>query len=343
MVSLVGPAAVAWLSPPRERHSTALAGAPAAIVAGPAGGAIALTSGRPAASGPVHSSLESVRRPDAGAAGGMAGVTELFLEHTGAVTLASDGERYAAAAYQHRDGGSGAAAPERARCPLVVVDLMAGRSVTAAAPCWPHERVRALALDPAGDEGDGTEGATAYVGLEDARHGTNGGAGRLVVLALPSGAVLGAVALLGTPVDVKLAAGRDGGRGVLYVLEQWGGAGGLVPLPEGGRLLVLDPVTLEVLNESALTAPASRMALGPDGGSVFLTAGDTVRRIDAASGAIRWAAQLPKLLVAIEVMGDRVYVANPEARAVWVLDGLTGLRQADVPVSGHPVGLVRSR
>ena len=276
------------------------------------------------------------------------------VETSGAAWLAADGVRYAVVAYQRRmdarppETGAGAAATAGgARCPLLVVDLLTGESVHAAAPCRPEERVRSLALAPArdlhGPRGAGpAPAAYAYVGLEDTRQGSENGAGRLVALALPFGAVVDVLPLQGTPVDLRLAAGGREAPAALYVLEQSGGAGGLVPTPEGGRVVVLDPLTLNVLGDHSLSAHASRLVPTPDGRSAFLVHQDTVQRLDLATGRLHQVARLPGRIVAAELHGDRLYLGSPEAPVVWVLDARTGYRQPDLRPAGPVASLALS-
>ena len=104
-------------------------------------------------------------------------------------------------------------------------------------------------------------------------------------------------------------------------------------------MVVLDPLTLEVLGEHALSAHASRLVLAADGRSVFLVQRDTVQRLDLATGKLRPLARLPGRVVAAELLGDRLYLASPEARVVWVVDTLTEVRQPDLRVPGHPLSL----
>jgi len=127
------------------------------------------------------------------------------------------------------------------------------------------------------------------------------------------------------------------------VLEQSGGAGGLVPTPERGRVVVLDPLTLDVLGEHALSGPASRLLPAPDGRSVLLIDRDTVRRLDLISSRELPMARLPGRVVAAALLGDRLYLGSPEAHALFVLDTRTGLRRPDRPLLGAPISLAPSR
>ena len=153
-------------------------------------------------------------------------------------------------------------AADGAHCALLVADLLSGEASTAPGPCRAHERVRSVALDPGGLDGDGPPAGFAYLGLEDTRSEAEYGAGRLVLLALPSRTVVASLALSGTPIDLRLAPRGRGAPPALYLLERSGGAGGVVPAPERGRVLVLDPLTLDVLGEHPLDGPASRLATG---------------------------------------------------------------------------------
>ena len=149
--------------------------------------------------------------------------------------------------------------------------------------------------------GRGRESAAfAYVGLEDTRSGTENGAGRLVHLALPSGEEVSSRALAGTPVDLRLTPGGGGVPQTLYTLEQSGGAGGLVPTPERGRVVARDPLILDVLGEHSLSAHASRLLPAPDGRAVFLVQHDTVQRLDLTTGGLFQIARLPGRVVAAE-------------------------------------------
>ena len=127
------------------------------------------------------------------------------------------------------------------------------------------------------------------------------------------------------------------------MLEQAGGSDGVVPTPERGRVLVLDPLTLAVLSDHPLSAHAARLVPALDGRSVFLVQDDAVQRLDLATGRVRQIARLPGRVVAAEVFGDRLYLASPEARVLWILDARTGSRQPDVRLAGHPVLLAAPR
>jgi hypothetical protein len=160
-----------------------------------------------------------------------------------------------------------------------------------------------------------------------------------VLLALPSRTVAASLVLSGTPVDLRLAPRGRGAPPALYLLERSGGAGGVVPAPERGRVLVLDPLTLDVLGEHALDGPAARLLPTPDGRSAFFVQHDVVSRLDLGTGKQRQLARLPGRVVAAEVVGERLYLGSPEARALWVLDARTGDRRLDIPLPGHPISL----
>ena len=340
VVGVVNPASLEWVGGGHGRHRMALARPLEHLAAGLGGSVITLTAG---SGGGGRMELDvlwpgSASHPPA-AVRRLGGV-----DTSGVARLAADGQRYAVVAYQRRLEAqplTGTAPPAAdARCPLLVVDLLVVESVPVAAPCRAEERVRSLALEPAGGLAGNVPrpGAHAYVGLEDTRHGGEFG-GRLLVVALPSGAVVDALALSGGPVDLRLAPAGPSGPAALYVLEQAGGAGGIVPTPERGRVLVLDPLTLDVLGDHALSAHAARLVPAPDGRSAFLVREDTVQRLDLATGTVRQIARLPGRVVAAEVFGERLYLASPETRVLWVLDVRTGSRQPDLRLAGHPVKL----
>jgi hypothetical protein len=344
-VGMAGPAAVTWLAAGPRWRGSALAGAPEELAAGPGDSVVALTADR---SGGGRMALEFVRPRDAAeapAAGGRLG----DLETSGLARLATDGQRYAVVIYQQRPGAGALAwtASEAAggRCPLLVVDLLGGESQVVPGPCRADERPRSVAFEPGGDlqvEGAG-RAAFAYFGLEGSHSGSEIGAGRLVAVALPSGVVVGSRPLEGAPVDLRLVPGGRGAPAALYVLERSGGAGDPVPAPERSRVVVLDPLTLDVLGEHALSGHASRLLPAPDGRSVFLVQQDTVWRLDLISGRLLLIARLPSRVVAAELFDDRLYLGSPEARALMVLDARTGLRRPDLPLPGHPISLAPSR
>ena len=338
-VALVAPPAVAWLD--GTRAGASLARPPIALAAGPSGAAIALvenatspSSARPALALVLLPPPGGDRRPEPP-------IALPPVEHTGAIILASDGARYAAVAYQPRPSApTSAAASQSVPCPLLLVDVLSRRIVSTSVPCRPHERLRSLALESASASPDPhLPGAIAYAGLEDVREGGSA-VGRLVAVHLPSGAALASFPLAGSPVDVRLAPQFERAQPTLYVLEQSGGPFGPVPLLVVSRLLALDPLTMQPIRETALTAPALRVAPAPDGRSVILTAGDTVRRVDSASGTTLWVTRLPGIVVAAEVVGDQVYLAGPEARELWQLDVARGYRQPGRPLAGHPIALI---
>jgi hypothetical protein len=47
--------------------------------------------------------------------------------------------------------------------------------------------------------------------------------------------------------------------------------------------------------------------------------------------------------VAAELLGDRLYLGSPEARALWVLDAHSEDRRPDLPLPGRPISLAPSR
>jgi hypothetical protein len=339
-VGVARPAAVAWLAAGPGRPGAALAGLPEQLGAGPGDSVVALTAD-PAGGGRV--SVEVVR-PRGAAGAPPAGQPLARLETSGLARLATDGRRSAAVLYQQRTDGRAPAGtapgPEGGRCRLLWIDLVRRDSRPAPGPCRPGEHLRALALEPAGDrDGERTPAAFAFVGLEGTSGGSENGPGRVVMVALPAGAVVGSRTLGGTPVDLRLAAGGAGAPAGLFVLEQSGGAGGLVPTAEQGRVLVLDPLTLDVLSEHPLNAPAARLLPAPDGRSVLLVHQDTVRRLDLTSGKELLMVRLPGRVVAAELLGDRLYLGSPEAHALFVVDPRTGLRQPDRPLPGPPISL----
>ena len=343
VVGTARPAAVAWLDDGRGPHGAALAGAPEQLAAGPGGGVVALTAD---AAGGGRVALELVR--PRGAAAPAVARRLSGLETSGRARLAADGRRYAVVSYQRRPDrpedrppAGPAARTEAARCPLLVVDLLSGASTPAPGPCRADETLRSLTLEAGGPDGEGLPAAFAYVGLAGARAGSEDGAGRLAMVALPSGAVVGSRALAGTPVDLRLGAGGRDAPAALYVLEQAGGAGGVVPTPERGRVVVLNPLTLDVVGEHALSAPASRLVPAPDGRSVFLVRDDTVWRLTLPTGTLRQLARLPGRIVAAEPLGERLYLGSPEAGTLWVVDTRSGLRQPDLHLRllGPPISL----
>ncbi|HEV2124456.1 MAG TPA: hypothetical protein VGW38_17015, partial [Chloroflexota bacterium] len=264
------------------------------------------------------------------------------IETLGVAQLATDGRRYAIVAYQRRAATGQHVETESptGRCVLLVVDLISRESVSAALQCGREESIRSLALDSAGDlHGAGTHAVYAYVGLENTHEGSENRVGRLLAMELPSGKVIAAIGLSGKPVALRLALRSRGEPAALYVLESSGGDGTSVPLPEQGRVLVLDPLTLGVLGEYPLNSTASHLATTSDGQSVFLVHRDTVQRLDLPTGKARQMARLPGHVVAAEVLRERLYLASPEARVLWVLDARTGYRQPDLRVAGHPISL----
>jgi hypothetical protein len=344
-VGIANPPSVELLDDRYRRHRSALAGSPVQLAAGPGGGVVALSAASAGGGRP-----ELAVSATGGASNGHAAGRRLAgLDTSGIAQLATDGQRYAVVAYERRQGDqpAGGTASRADRCALLLVDLTVGEPVSAALPCGGEESVRSLALEPAGDaggagvvKGDGSQPAIyAYVGLEGTRSGSENGPGRLAIVALPSGAVVGSLPLAGTPVDLRLGARSRGEPAALYVLEQSGGAGGIVPTPERGRVVVLDPLTLEVLGEHTLSGHASRLVSTSDGRSAFLVQQDTVQRLDLTTGQVRQIARLPRRVVAAEIRGDRLYLGSPEAQVLWVLDARTGHRQPDVRVPGHPVSL----
>ena len=272
-----------------------------------------------------------------------------FGAPAGRALLAAAGGRYAVVAYTAADADLRAP-----RCRLTLVDVPAGAVVGTATVCRPGERVDAVALagGPADGAGGGAPGPVAYLAirpLAPAAPGLPGGAApRVVAVAAATGRVLAGLPLDGAPSHLVLAPEPGGAGARLYGVETLAPA----PGPDGpdgayaGRLLGLDPATLEVRSTQPLTRPPLALAVGPDGARAYALVGrgdpargDALTELDLAAGTARPFATLPEGAVGLAVTAARVYASAPTRDVVWALDRRTGQPIASLAVGRGPAGL----
>jgi hypothetical protein len=118
------------------------------------------------------------------------------------------------------------------------------------------------------------------------------------------------------------------------------------PRAYAGRLLGLDPETLEVRGALPLTRAPLALALAPEGARAFALVGrsdpargDGLTELDLAAGTERLLAALPGGALALAVTAGRVYASAPERGAVWALDRRSGRLVATLPAGRGPAGM----
>jgi DNA-binding beta-propeller fold protein YncE len=144
----------------------------------------------------------------------------------------------------------------------------------------------------------------------------------LVAVHAATGRLLTARPLAGAPAGLSLAPTPGGVGSRLYAVESLSDPAEESPGASRGRLLGLNPVTLDVESAHGLDSRPVGLAVAPDGEAAYaLTAyGSAVTEIDLVAGAQRRLAALPENATALAVAGDRVYVPNPWGDEVWVID-----------------------
>ena len=170
----------------------------------------------------------------------------------------------------------------------------------------------------------------------------------MVAVAAATGRVLAGLPLDGAPSHLVLAAGPAGTGERVYAVETLAPA----PGPDGpdgayaGRLLGLDPATLEVRSAAPLARPPLALAVGPDGARAYALVGrgdpnrgDALTELDLAAGTARPFATLPEGAVGLAVTAARVYASAPTRDVVWALDRRTGRHLASLAVGRGPAGL----
>ena len=166
-----------------------------------------------------------------------------------------------------------------------------------------------------------------------------------------TGRVVAGLPLAGPPTHLVLAPGAGDGRPRLYAVEALGPAAGPDDPPRGagagGRLLGLDPATLEVRSAQPLTRAPLALAVAPDGARAYALVGrgdpahgDALVELDLMAGTERRFAALPGGAHALAVAGDRVYAAAPTAHVLWALDRRAGHLVATLPVGPGPADLL---
>jgi hypothetical protein len=266
------------------------------------------------------------------------------------VLLAGDGGDHALAAYQLPDAPGG---PADARCRLVLVDLGTGDVTPPRTVCRGPESVVGLALDdpPGGDP-------VAYLafwrapatGDPDGCEPTPGG--RIMAVRARTGSPVAVAPLDGVPDLLTLAPAGPTGRW-LYAVEAAPIPGiGLpdeCPYMTHGKYVVnagqwtvvrLAPDTLDVERRYSLRLRPSALAAAPDGDHAYALVPFTlVVDLDLVNGTVRPFAALADAPLGVAVAADRVYVSDPWADAVRVLDRRTGREVRVIPTGRAPIAL----
>ena len=118
------------------------------------------------------------------------------------------------------------------------------------------------------------------------------------------------------------------------------------PPRAAGRLLELDPATLEVRSAQPLTQAPLALAVAPDGARAYALVGrghpayaDGLTALDLVAGGERPFATLPGAALGLAATTERVYASGPTQGVVWALDRRTGRLVAALPVGPGPAGL----
>ena len=247
--------------------------------------------------------------------------------------LAGDGGRHAVVVYQP--------VPDRSegppRCELALVDARASSVERTHTVCAVGDTPIGLALEsrPAG--------ATVYLGLRhpapDGAASPAGSRDRVLALDPHTGAVLAVRRATGVLLSLILAPapGRAGTR--LYALEAAAPPDTDVPTLFRGRLLGLNPDTLEIESERALGFAPDRLAVAPEGDHAYALHDRTVLRLGLAGGDEVPLAILPGRGLELAVTHARIFVSNPSGSAVWALDRRRARPLQILPVGRRPTGL----
>jgi DNA-binding beta-propeller fold protein YncE len=259
-----------------------------------------------------------------------------------AALLAGTGRGRAALSY-HVAAPAGSAASWS--CRLLLLDVADGAVEATLDPCRSGEVVAGLAF------GDGPGGPTAYLSLWRAAvrdAGAAPGDGRVRAVDLASGAAVAEAPLVGVPGPLAVATAPDAAGSRVFGVEGQYGAGLAAEDGPADRWLLrwFDPLTLGPQGAVALPAPPRALAAAADGDAYLLAdPGGLARtsqlvRVDVHRAAVHSLGTVPGSGAGgLTVVGDRLYVPNPEGDAVTVIDRRTG---ASLPTAGSgrgPVGV----
>jgi hypothetical protein len=238
------------------------------------------------------------------------------------------------------------------RCRLALVDPRTDTAAPTPPVCRAGETVVGLAVERT------PGGPVAYLALAG-RQGGGGPAapaarGRVVMVAVDSGAALGSYPLAGPPQALVLAPGpgRRGRR--LYCLQApagptpgtvGAGGNGPPPAPDTGLwlLLGLDRDALRPVAAHALAEAPRALAVAPDGDRAYALSdaggagGAALLAVDLATGRAAGRTALPGEGAGLAVTAQRVYVADPRGDALWVVDRSGGALRPPVRVGRRPV------
>jgi hypothetical protein len=246
--------------------------------------------------------------------------------------VAGDGAHHAAAAYAPRSEDAGV---RGAACRLALIDAVNGRVERTATVCaGGADTVQAIALRR------GPDGPVAFVALWRQAAAAPGGSpagGRLATVHLQTGAAVASAPLPGVPEQLLVAPAPEGAGQRLYAVtatthaaasrDSAVGAGALAAEATEWRLTGFDPDTLLVETEQALSHRPLWLSVTPDGRRAFAVAGPTslltpsvVLRVDLVGGSASLIREAPGRAMGLAVTGDRLFLADPDGRQLWVLD-----------------------
>jgi hypothetical protein len=233
------------------------------------------------------------------------------LPNSADALLAADGGRLAAVVYHT---AAGDAATPVARCRLAVVDVPAGLVQTTRPVCAPREHVSGVAVHT------GPAGTRVYLTVrEDGQAGAASlGTGRVVALQPETDAAAAVLRLAGSP-TLLVSGPAPGGLGRrLYVVEAFAAPEQEPPAPFRGRLLGLDPATLQIEAVYPLSYAPGRVVIAPDGDEAYTLLDGTVIRTDLASGREHRLAVLPGTGLDLAVTAEHVHiVAGASQNVAW--------------------------
>jgi hypothetical protein len=249
--------------------------------------------------------------------------------------LAADGGRYPVVADHLPDARPGAPAHG---CRVALVDALVGRVARTYAPCAEGEWLTGVAVLHA------ETGPMAYLGIRGTSPGSitvrPTGRDRIVAIDAERGTRLAARPLAGPPSHLLLAAapGRLGRR--LYGVEALDGLPPEPGMPFRGRLLGLNPDTLELESVHALAFSPAQFVVAPEGDQVYALFEQDVLRLDLVGGGEARLASLPEPGAGLAVTRDRVYVSDLRWAALWVFDRHRERPLPPVRVGRYPTALL---
>jgi hypothetical protein len=266
-----------------------------------------------------------------------------------------DGRHLAAVVYSARPDRQGVS---YSACRVALVDLRRGTVTGTHDLCAGDDSVLDLAL------GQSEWGLVVYAAVRAGPRLVGGrwiaGEGRIVALQADTGRRTGGHPLDGVPGHVVFWQGHGAQDRSLFVVESFAGGDTADAQTEHmarsearWQLLRLDPATLTP--EAAYPLPGSpqpqaRLAVAPEGTRAYVLAGhDTgsggaaLLQVDLVSGSTSRFVALPGVGVDLAVAEQYVFVTNPAAGAVWVIDRDARRIVRSAPLGQRPLAVAVAR